>query len=422
MRVSFACGFVTRSAGGIRMVRSISLTSLVAAISVGCDPGPCPLESLDGGASSMAADTAEGSVGESIGSPITVPLTGCGGPGYAASFAIGSQTFELSVDTGSSTLAVASTLCSNCDVSPSYAPGPKATDDKEQISQTYAIGSWDADIYTDSVQLSGGPAAVTMDFGAIETQTGFFVGGGCGLGSVAYAPQGIVGFGPPDLAIMGTDSFLSKYFASGTMRRLFAAEFCPMGGQLMVGGMDAVRGAVNGPTVYTPMANSRYYGVALDDVALGGATLGFGPSDFGVAAVDTGSSVLALPSHVYQALASKLANDGAFMSAFGGKTSWLGTTTCVPSSMTREELDAQLPQLTLTFPKVGGGTIALARTATQSYLAPTSSNETEYYCSGIYENPTATGTILGTAAMLGEMVIFDLDNLQIGFAPQTYCR
>jgi hypothetical protein len=90
--------------------------------------------------------------------------------------------------------------------------------------------------------------------------------------------------------------------------------------------------------------------------------------------------------------------------------------------MTSDQLDAQLPALTLTFPDGNGGTFALTMKPTQSYIPPTLSGGTTFYCSGLFQNmATTTGTIFGTSAMLGSLVIFDIDGHRIGFAPQSYC-
>jgi hypothetical protein len=73
---------------------------------------------------------------------------------------------------------------------------------------------------------------------------------------------------------------------------------------------------------------------------------------------------------------------------------------------------------------MAGGTLSLTLKATESYLPPTtkttSTGTTTYYCSGIYEGAQGQ-TILGAAAMLGHLVIFDVADGKLGFAPQTYC-
>jgi hypothetical protein len=103
-------------------------------------------------------------------------------------------------------------------------------------------------------------------------------------------------------------------------------------------------------------------------------------------------------------------------------TGWLGTTTCLTSTLDAATLDAQLPALTLSFPMTGGGTAPVALPATKSYLTPAVSNGMTFYCSGVLQNPLSTGTVIGTSVMIGQMVIFDVDGARVGFAPQALCR
>jgi hypothetical protein len=355
------------------------------------------------------------------GPTLTVPLTGCGGPGYAAPFAVGAQTFQLTVDTGSGTLAVASSACSNCGVAPAYTPGPGAMDEQKTASDAYVIGSWQGEVYSDSVALGTTAAQTTMAIAAIDTQTAFFDHAGCGLGTVPFSPQGIVGFGRPALAVTGTDAFVARVTQAAGIPDVFAIEPCPQGGQLMLGGVDPVAGALSGPAVYTPLIGDSYYQVTLDDLQVGGTSLGYGPTDFGATAVDTGTSVLSLPAPIFQALAGAVEGLPAFSSAFSGMTGWLGTTTCFSATVDAATLDAQLPALTLAFPMTGGGTAAVTLPATKSYLTPAASNGTTFYCSGILQNPLSAGTVIGTSVMIGQMVIFDVDGARIGFAPQALC-
>jgi hypothetical protein len=358
------------------------------------------------------------------GHPVTVPLSGCAGPGYAANFEVGSQTFQLTVDTGSGTLAVASNQCTNCDVSKVYSPGTEAVDQDQPTSDVYGIGSWTGEIFSDAVKLVGVAPSVKLDFAAIDSQSAFFNDGGCAFGATPFAPQGIVGFGPPGLAKQGTDAFLTKLFGTGAVPDVFAVELCASGGQLMVGGIDPAKGSLSGAVRYTQLMSSSYYSVKLTDLQLGGMSLGYGESDFGTTAVDTGTSVLALPPAVFKSLSSKIESAAAFATCFGSMTGWLGTTTCLSCpSLSRDQIDAQFPTLTLSFPDAAGGTLSLELKATDSYLPMTTSDGTAFYCSGIYnnQNETEAPTILGSAAMMGHVVIFDLADSKLGFAPQTYC-
>jgi hypothetical protein len=426
---------------GTPALRALSAVLLLGGATAGCAPTDCPAH--DAPTTSTDLSTVEaGSVdGASIdagfveagydgpfdlpaGHAVTIALKGCGGPGYSASFSVGSSTLDLMIDTGSGTLAVASESCTNCGVPASYAPGPGAMDDHMQVSDSYVMGSWQGEVYTDSVGLDALDASVTMKFSAIGSQTGFFGGMGCGLGTVPFAPEGIVGFGPPGLAVPGTDSFLSKLVQSGITHGVFAMELCESGGQLMIGGVDPVAAALSGPVAYTPLAQPSYYAVNLEDMSLSGKSLGYGAADFGATAVDTGTSVFALPPAIFDRLSSTIENSAVFVNAFGNRMGWFGTTDCVTATLSREELDSELPPLSLVFPGTEGGTVTLSLKPTESYLSPSiGAGGSTYYCSGLYrlQNPMSASTILGTSVMLGHLLIFDPGGARLGFAPQTFC-
>jgi hypothetical protein len=398
---------------------------MIATGGVACSPGTASVTGEDRDAASADVLAAyDGPFDLPEGNAVTVPLKGCGGPGYAAEFKVGSQAFQLTIDTGSGTLALASASCDNCDVSPVYEPGSSAVDQQKSTFDNYALGGWTGEVYSDSVTLEGVDEKVKMDLAAIGTQSGFFKDGGCAFGTVPFAPQGIVGFGPAAASVTGTDAFWSK-LTQGGESNVFAVEVCSSGGLLMVGGVDPVRGDLRGPALYTPIldsAGSLYYSVTVSDLQLGGKSLGFSASDFGATAVDTGSSVLVLLPDVFHALASKIEDIVAFSTDFDGGSSWLGTADCFSSSLSPAEIDSMLPALSLSFPRVGGGTFSLDLKATDSYLPPTTEPDgSTYYCSGILQGTAATGTVLGTSAMLGHLVIFDLADGKIGFAPQAFC-
>ena len=107
----------------------------------------------DGGGDASAVDAAAFNLPP--GAASLVPLTGCGGPGYAARFVLGSDVFDLTIDTGSGTVAVASTACTTCDVTPEYTPGASAQDEGRRVSDQYLMGSWQGEVYTDSVRVDG---------------------------------------------------------------------------------------------------------------------------------------------------------------------------------------------------------------------------------------------------------------------------
>jgi hypothetical protein len=349
---------------------------------------------------------------------------------------VGGQSFDLIVDTGSGDLAVASNNCPTCSsagVTTVYTPGSSAVDQGRQVTSQYGVGSWTGELLSDNVALKTTPPLTTsMRFVAIQTQAQFFSNAGCNFGAVPFAPQGIAGFGPTTLATSRADVFMSRLVAQGLAPNLFAVELCPIGGQLWIGAIDEQAAATSDATSYTPMTQSGYYSVTLDDLQVGGKSLGFAATDFGTTIVDTGTTALALPSAVLTSMTSAITANSAFSSSFiGASGNWLAgqgnQSSCYASTRSMSDLDAMLPGISLVMPGDGGGTISVALTATESYLQPVQyamgGASTTYYCSGLIANTAKTAsTILGVAGMGAHLVVFDAAHMKIGFAPQTHCR
>lgn len=378
----------------------------------------------DGGAPDVANATM-GDGPDVDSGPTTIPLTGCPSMGYAADFTIDAQKFQLVIDTGSSNLAVAASTCTSCKVTPEYVPGASAVDAHAQINASFGIGSWTGEAYDDRVTLDALGLSVPMRFTAIQTQNQFFTTQGCSLGTAPFAPQGVAGLGPADLAATPTAAFMTQAAQSGAIPNVVAVELCSLGGgQMWLGGYDAKAAAVSGPVVYTPISATGYYRVTLSDAQIAGSSLGYGPADFGRTLVDTGSSSLGLPPPAFTAFTVAIQNNAAFTSAFPmAPSGWLMGNQCFPSTLTRAQLDAQLPVLALVLPDVTGGSITVSLKPSESYLTPSNVNGTMYYCSGVIESTqTPTTTLIGAAAMSGHLVVFDGANNRIGFATQTYCE
>jgi len=112
------------------------------------------------------------------------------------------QTFNMLVDTGSSTLAVAGSSCTvGCgNVSPLYQESTHAdngaTNTQSAVSSTYGGGtSWQGYVWTDTVTLAG----FTVSGMAIAVQTSadqFYRTGCAGLSSSLSNNQGILGYIP----------------------------------------------------------------------------------------------------------------------------------------------------------------------------------------------------------------------------------
>ncbi len=340
-----------------------------------------------------------------------VTLGDCGQIGFSAPVTIGSggsaQTFEVVIDTGSGSLGVASSTCSNCDsVSPTYTPASSATNEGVTWSLTYGSGSWTGAIYSDTVTFGG--TSVTLEFASITTQSGFFIAENCAFSSSTPLTQGILGlaYSEPNFPSFGTVS--GKYFA---------LLLCESGGLLWVSSTDSTY-YTSAPS-YTPITTESpqqvHYTVSVTGMSLGSTSIG---TSFGTSIVDSGTTVSQIPSAIYSSLTTLLGENSVFSSAF---PSLLGNpSNCYSSpSYTTYELNTQLPQLTINL-----NDVTLTLNAIDSYIRQIIVSGTVYYCMGVTSSPSnqAVQTILGWTFMNQFVTIFDQPNTRVGFAPSTSCQ
>ncbi len=362
-------------------------------------------------------------------SPQRVSLGGCASSGYVAQVAIGTQTFDLVADSGSTTLAVASTACaaSECrSLSPLYDPGSTATSVGTTASAVYADGSsWSGRVFTDLVSAAGATGTVRMALATIDSEHGVLVPQACSFVSVPDAYQGIFGLAGESVAVPGTDSYFDRLLATGNpLGDAFAVELCDSGGRMWLGGYDPT--VALAPPSYTPaIPGNPYYAVTLADVRVGGTSLGFGAASFGPTLVDTGTTAFVLPPAAYSALADAVASRPLFAQSFAGGASWFGGGFCdIPAqAATKAELDAGLPALTLAFPSSTGTTFTVDLPATESYLLQQDDpSGNAYYCPGIEATSGSDApTVIGASALHTLLTLFDREHARIGFAPAQGC-
>src|SRR5579859_1780357 len=164
-------------------------------------------QSTDGGGDDGGGNG--GDAGTTPSSLITVPLQACEGLIFTADVAVGGQDFQMILDTGSTSLGVASSMCSGCGVTPEYTPGTTAMDLKTMATSQFGTGSWTGEVYQDAVGFASDPA-VPVKFVAIDSQSMFFRSGlTCSGGGTGY--QGIIGFDRASAAVMGTNAFFDDF-------------------------------------------------------------------------------------------------------------------------------------------------------------------------------------------------------------------
>jgi hypothetical protein len=358
---------------------------------------------------------------------VTVALSGCV-PFYTASVTIGggTETFALILDTGSTTLAVASSTCTDCTgVSPLYTPSTSAVNEHKTVSSTYGGGAmWSGAVYEDGVSMGTPTASASVMLADIDSQSQFFTGSiACGPSATTYSYQGIVGFALGRDAVMGTDGFFDQFLAANpSMANVFATELCDTGGTLWLGGYDP--GAVTAAPQYTPLtdAESALYSVDLEQVSVAGTSADVPTGTYTESILDTGTSLFYLQPTAFSAITTAIAGSTGFQTIFGGAGAsfFSSPDNTATLAQTKAELDATLPAMTLVF-----GTspaVSVSATATESYLISYSPGR--WSPAILSSTPSAAlplASIIGSPMLRSSVVIFDRAAMRIGFAPHAPC-
>jgi hypothetical protein len=290
----------------------------------------------------------------------------------------------------------------------------------------YETGEWSGEIYQDSVTVA--PAAtIDLNLVAIDNQSQFFSPQQCD--SATGGLQGIIGFGPSGSALQGTTGYFDQFVATTNAPDIFATMLCDAGGTLWLGGYDS--SFTTDAPQYTPLLASFSafaYGVNLASVTVDGTSAPIGTVTYPASIVDTGTSIFTLPTAAFDTVTQAIAGDAQFQAIVGEPASWLSSpqdaSACKMLSQTKDQLDAALPQMTLTF-GAGDSAIAIQARATESYLVNYQGGGESLWCPALYaidpsqQNPVAS--IIGAPVLRSNVVIFDRAQQRIGFAPHVKC-
>nr|GAT51469.1 aspartic protease [Mycena chlorophos] len=224
---------------------------------------------------------------------------------YIAETKVGSQTFDLIVDTGSSNTWVGATT--------KFKAGSSGSSTGKSVSVSYGSGSFSGTEYTDSVSI-GGTAVTKQSIGVASKASGF------------TGTDGIVGFGPEDLTegtVSGSSevpTFMQTLVSEGVISdnilgvkfaALTGSESSSSDGELTFGGVDS--DAYTGDITYTDRTGD-YWGVNVKDFKFGSTTLS---SSTASGIVDTGTTLLYIPTAAYDkflsASSGKLDNDSGLV-------------------------------------------------------------------------------------------------------------
>jgi hypothetical protein len=249
--------------------------------------------------------------------------------------------------------------------------------------------------------------------------------------------QGIVGFGPKDGLVAGTDSYLDallKTLADNTIPDQMAFLLCAQ--RMWFAGYDptvnTAPATANNPNptppdiAFTPLlatsASNPFYAFQVSDVALGTTSL---RQSLGNVVVATGwTHASQIPDAAETALVNAINAAPGFATLFPGQTiADTATGSCVvlgDTTLGDSDVDSMMPQMNITLPKPGGGTAKLTLNATKSYFVSAGMGT---YCltfSGSGMTSTA-GSLFGSTFVADTFTVIDNDAKQIGFAPPDGC-
>ncbi|KAJ7230922.1 aspartic peptidase domain-containing protein [Mycena haematopus] len=311
---------------------------------------------------------------------------------YVAATKVGTQTFELIVDTGSSNTWVGAGT--------KYSPGSTAKSTGDTFSVSYGSGTVSGKEYTDTV-VFGGLTITKQSIGDGTTASGF------------DGVDGIIGFGPVDLTedtVSGvttvptiTNNLLSQGLIS---TEVLGVSFAPesgsdeddTNGELTLGGTDDSKytGSISYVSKSTKSPYSDYWGISVSSITYNGASVGSSAN----AIVDTGTTLIYIPTSAYNAFIKAA---GAKTDSSSGLASW-----------------TKLPTENFAF-VIGGVTYTLTPA---QYTIPTSQYDYYGLDSGkFYSWIIAGGTsaadvnfIIGQKFLENYYSVFDTTNSRVGFA------
>ncbi|KAL3885749.1 hypothetical protein ACJMK2_025791 [Sinanodonta woodiana] len=352
-------------------------------------------------------------------------LEGKPGQGYYIEVTIGTppQKLNVLVDTGSSNFAVAARSYPEITT---FFHSERSTSYKEigmSVFVPYTQGKWEGTLGSDIITVSSLPnISFTANIAGITSAENFFINGSNW--------QGILGFGYAEIA--RPDSSITPFFDSlvyqTSIPNMFSMQLCGslsnsnssdihMGGTMILGGLDSSLHI--GPIFYTPIYKTWYYEVIILDVQVGGVSLSMDCKEynFGKTIVDSGTTNLRLPVKVFNSIVtrvkqvvqhSNLTNPNA--------TFWTGDEVLC---WRRNKVPYNdFPVITLVLPTTNDSMFSL-NLSPQQYLRPVGDdNDTTKGedCFKFAITSSESGTVIGAIVMEGYYVIFDRQNVQVGFA------
>lgn len=336
------------------------------------------------------------------GAAINIPLKDYSNAQYYGPITVGTppQDFNVLFDTGSSNLWVPGPKCTSpsCLVHKKYQAAVSTTykADGRNFSIQYGSGSVQGHLDNDVVTF-GGVNIPNCTFAETSTEPG--------VAFVEAKFDGVLGMAWQAIAVDNVVPVFNQGASEGLIKPaqfgfwLSANPNSTTGGELTLGGYDHAH--YSGTINWVPLSSQTYWEVKLDGMKVGGQDFDVGTAK---AVLDTGTSLLALPSKAASEINKKL---GCFSIPIVGECIW--TKGC-PDKSTLPEVDVTLNGITY---KLTG----------EDYVVEVSSQGQSECISGFMginiPAPAGPLIILGDVFIRRYYTIFDFDNKQIGLATAT---
>jgi len=325
------------------------------------------------------------------------------------------QKFYVQVDTGSSDLLIFTDGCASC---PSGATlyNPSASSQYSQVScgtvQCLSCSQCCTfeDDYVDKSFVRG--CIVNDYFSIANSSTVVATFGTVSSASANFEPNpvdGIWGIAGPATSSWKGESPITTVIDNENLVNVFSLCLIASDPAMTVG----VSYAHDSRFSWTDLQNTAPFLVDITDIKVGGTSIGLLSEIYSDNVVDSGTTLLVLPTVVWEAMQSTMEEMCSRTSlvgvcSAGQKTLWTGY--CF--TMTPGQI-AEFPEITFVIP----GVTQSLNIPPSSYLIP----QGKYFCLGFEENADDDTLIMGDVFMENFHVVFNIDALQLGFAPLSSC-
>lgn len=322
-----------------------------------------------------------------------VPLVNYMDAQYYGPISIGTppQEFNVIFDTGSSNTWVPSSKCYSisCLLHRRFDSSASSTfnANNTEFQIRYGSGAVEGFISNDVMEI-GGIRIPDQDFAEVTKEPGFTfaLGKFDGIMGLGYDTISVNKAVPPFYNMVNKGLIDEAMFSFWLAR---AADNSVLGGELTFGGYNEER--FEGKLKYAPVTRKGYWEVKLDKFSIGDKEL---KMDIGRAAIDTGTSLIACPTEIADAINERI----------GAKKSFRGMYTVDCSAI------PTLPDVSFTF---GGHTFSLPAS---DYILQTAGGCISSFMGIDIPAPAGPLWIVGDAFLRHYYTVYDLKNDRVGFA------